>query len=120
MSGDVGGVRFEYDNHNGNVLVSVLRAPKSFLVVAVNLNADGYNGQLCNVDLAQHWKFHDQPLGDITITVAPDASVSSVSELVNGTKVSINAKSDQSSRTITIKDLQFVADMPARFILLEA
>jgi hypothetical protein len=120
MSGDVGGVRFEYDNHDGKVLVAVLRAPKSYLVVAVNLNADGYNGQLCNIDLAQHWKFYDQPVGDITITIAQDASVSSVSELVNGTKVPVNAKSHQSSRTVTIKDMQFVAAMPARFVLLEA
>jgi hypothetical protein len=120
MSGDIGGVRFVYDNHDGKVLVAVVRAPKSYLVVAVNLNADGYNGQLCNIDLTQHWKFHDQPLGDIAITIAADAAVSSVSELVNGTKVHVDAKSDQASRIVTIKDLQFAADMPARFILLEA
>ena len=120
MGGDIGGVRLQYDDHGGSVLVSVVRAPASYLVVAVNLNADGYNGQLCNVDLAQHWHFHDQSLGDITITIAQDAGVSSVSELVNGTKVPVQARSDPSSRTVTIKNVEFVAAMPARFFLLEA
>ena len=120
MAGDIGGVRFQYNNQDGRVLVAVVRSLTSYLVVAVNLNADGYNGQLCNVDLAQHWKFHDQELGDVVVTIAADAAVSSVKELVNGTKVHVDAKSDQASRVVTIKDLQFAADMPARFILLEA
>ena len=120
MSGDVGGVRFEYDNHDGKVLVAVIRALTSYLVVAVNLNADGYNGQLCNIDLAQHWKFHDQPLGDVSVTIARDAAVSTVRELVNGTKIDVHASSDASARSVTIKSLQFAAEMPARFFLLEA
>ncbi len=120
MSGDIGGVRFQYDNQDGKVLVSVVRSPKAYLVVAVNLNADGYNGQLCNVDIAQHWKFHDQSVGDVVINIAPDASVSSVTELVNGTKVDASAASDVSGRTVTIRDVQLAAAMPARFFLLEA
>ena len=91
MSGDVGGVHLQYDGHDDKVMVAALRSPTSYLVVAINLNADGYNGQLCNIDLTQHWRFHDQPLGDIAVTIAHDAAVSSVSELVNGTKVHASA-----------------------------
>jgi hypothetical protein len=120
MSGDVGGVRFQYDDHDGKVLVAVLRSPKSYLIVTVNLNADGYNGQLCNVDLTQHWKFHDQNVGDIVVAIAQDASVSSVSELVNGTRVKAEAASDSAARTVTVKNVQFSQQMPARFFLLEA
>jgi hypothetical protein len=120
MGGDIGGVRYTYDNHDGKVVVAVIRALKSYLVVAVNLNADGYNGQLCNVDLGQHWKFHGQPLGDVSITIAEDAAVSAVRELVNGTKIDVQAASDASARSVTIKNLQFAAEMPARFFLLEA
>lgn len=120
MSGDVGGVRFEYDDHGGKVLVAVVRSLKCYLVVAVNLNADGYNGQLCNVDLAQHWKFHDQAVGDVIISIAPDAAVSSVKELIDGAKKDASASSDASARTVTIHNVQFVAAMPARFFVLEA
>ena len=81
----------QYDGHDDKVIVAALRSPTSYLVVAINLNADGYNGQLCNIELAQHWKFHDQALGDIAVTIAHDAAVSSVSELVNGTKVHASA-----------------------------
>jgi hypothetical protein len=120
MAGDIGGVRFQYDNQDGKVLVAVVRSLTSYLIVAVNLNADGYNGQLCNVDLAQHWKFYNQDVGDVVVTLAADSAVSSVKELVNGTKVDVAVSSDAAVRTVTLRKVQFVAEMPARFFLLEA
>jgi len=103
MSGDVEGVQLQYDDHDGKVLVACIRSPASYLVVAINLNAGGYNGQLCNIDVAQHWRFSEQSVGDIAVAIARDAAVASVSELVYGSKVDAAAAVDVAARTVTVK-----------------
>lgn len=121
--GDAEGAIFTKDD-GGKSLVSIIAAPgKKLVVVAMNLNANGYDGLVCYTGLENHWKFHPHTINNLNIQLPSafsGASKLTVEESTGGALKPAGEKHSVKGGELTISGIQLGTEVTARIFVVSA
>ena len=122
--GDAEGAIFTKDDSDKESLVSIIAAPgKKLVVVAINLNADGYDGLVCYTGLKNHWKFHPHTIKNLNIQLPAQFSGASnitVDESTGGALKPAGEKHSLKGGELTISGIELGTEVTARIFVVSA
>ena len=92
-------------------------------MVAMNLNANGYDGLVCYTGLENHWKFHPHTINNLNIQLPAQfagASKITLEESAGGALKPAGEKHSLKGGELTISGIQLGTDVAARIFVVSA
>jgi hypothetical protein len=122
--GDAEGAPFTKDDGDTQSLVSVIAAPgKKLVVIAINLNANGYNGLLCYAGIDANWKFQPHTIGQLEIQLPSQfagAATVTLEESAGGALKPATEKHALKGNALSISGIDLGTDVAARIFVVSA